>query len=723
MWSAVAPVDLESPAPSARSKHSATLIGENVYLLGGRNGNLPTKDFWKYNMISGKWNLLQPCGDKLPSLQEHSAVAHKDRIYVFGGEVGFSAGTETPLWCYDIKNNSWRKIRAKKGVATPRGRRGHSALVHRETMLVYGGYQDLRGSCSELWAFHFETESWHLLSTSPPKPTNNMDLLPPPRHKHSAIIHDDSMWVYGGMTDLQERGDLWRWDTISKKWSLIKSKINPGPLHSHAVCRLPSSMLLFGGERNGHPTNELWKFNFSVETWEKISVSGTKPQPRSESVAFAISELSLHESVNYLDKTRVRSRTCISADRSNRHSSYLPNNRVAPCEKTYIFQPSQANYTDGSELHQIASEDKPMRGFLQEITKISQISRLNSKCSYTVLAGCTTDSTESLLKQHATPPNFEETDSDITPRSTMVKSKSAYVIKKKYQIDNDEQKEVERRRNDLTKKITREPISVPNFSALTLPTPALTPVEATKLVYLDTDDENEIMNDSYPNDTIQVGKRASLSFNNPPKRGESYNSHLGYADNPLYQHMMKLQNEQENVSSTSDYASIETMNRLSSASNYSVKTNHDENQKNREKDGPFGFCNPNYMGPDIKHVAKLLTHQSSLGVQSSEEDLLELQEYNGVINRNTKVLYRSSLRNHPSNFPALDNVRPKDSKRRAHSAGRAERIRVEKTMSDETDFDRILDYVPLYVYIIGGKEHGQVTIFQRPISIWKLKLF
>ncbi|KAJ3642295.1 hypothetical protein Zmor_025095 [Zophobas morio] len=305
----------------------------------------------------------------------------------------------------------------------------------------------------------------------------------------------------------------------------------------------------------------------------------------------------------------------------------------------------------------------------------------------------------------------------------MVKSKSAYVIKKKYQIDNDEQKEVERRRNDLTKKITREPISVPNFSALTLPTPALTPVEATKLVYLDTDDENEIMNDSYPNDTIQVGKRASLSFNNPPKRGESYNSHLGYADNPLYQHMMKLQNEQENVSSTSDYASIETMNRLSSASNYSVKTNHDENQKNREKDGPFGFCNPNYMGPDIKHVAKLLTHQSSLGVQSSEEDLLELQEYNGVINRNTKVLYRSSLRNHPSNFPALDNVRPKDSKRRAHSAGRAERIRVEKTMSDETDFDRILDYVPLYVYIIGGKEHGQVTIFQRPISIWKLKLF
>lgn len=37
----------------------------------------------------------------------------------------------------------------------PRGRRGHSALVHRGAMLLYGGYRDLRGSSNELWAFHF----------------------------------------------------------------------------------------------------------------------------------------------------------------------------------------------------------------------------------------------------------------------------------------------------------------------------------------------------------------------------------------------------------------------------------------------------------------------------------------------------------------------------------------------------------------------------------------
>lgn len=50
MWSIVTPCDGDSPAPSARSKHSATLLGDHVYILGGRNGNVPMKDFWKYNL-------------------------------------------------------------------------------------------------------------------------------------------------------------------------------------------------------------------------------------------------------------------------------------------------------------------------------------------------------------------------------------------------------------------------------------------------------------------------------------------------------------------------------------------------------------------------------------------------------------------------------------------------------------------------------------------------
>ena len=36
--------------PGSRSKHASILHGQYLYLLGGRNGNVPLKDFWRYNI-------------------------------------------------------------------------------------------------------------------------------------------------------------------------------------------------------------------------------------------------------------------------------------------------------------------------------------------------------------------------------------------------------------------------------------------------------------------------------------------------------------------------------------------------------------------------------------------------------------------------------------------------------------------------------------------------
>ena len=54
-----------------------------------------------------------------------------------------------------LQKNEWKKFQAPKGVVTPKGRRSHTATVFQDSLYVYGGYQDLKGSTSELWAFHF----------------------------------------------------------------------------------------------------------------------------------------------------------------------------------------------------------------------------------------------------------------------------------------------------------------------------------------------------------------------------------------------------------------------------------------------------------------------------------------------------------------------------------------------------------------------------------------
>ena len=88
---------------------------------------------------------------------------------------------------------------------TPKGRRGHTAIVFEDSMYIYGGYQDLRGSSSELWAFHFPSQTWHYVSQG-----GAADC--PPRHHHSAIVHDSAMWIFGGMSDLLEMSDCWKFD-------------------------------------------------------------------------------------------------------------------------------------------------------------------------------------------------------------------------------------------------------------------------------------------------------------------------------------------------------------------------------------------------------------------------------------------------------------------------------------------------------------------------------
>ncbi|XP_021939507.1 uncharacterized protein LOC110839536 isoform X2 [Zootermopsis nevadensis] len=957
MWSAVTPTP-DGPAPSSRSKHSATLLGSNVYLLGGRNGNLPLKDLWRYSLAESRWEQLQPSGDRPPCLQEHSAVAYKENIYVFGGEVGFSAGTETPLWVYQIKGNCWRKVRAQKGVAVPRGRRGHTALVHQGAMLMYGGYQDLRGSSNELWGFHFDTESWHLLSSSssgitcgrPSGTGGSHGDLPPARHKHSAILHDDAMWVYGGMTDLQERADFWRWDTVAKLWSCIKAKPGPGALHSHAACKLPSSMLMFGGERDGHPTNELWRFHFGTETWERLQIQGPRPQPRAESVALAVSELLLQDSFffqNQFGDTALvtssgissassygvrshRSRGGGSVDRCTnlnpRHSSYHPNNRVSPCERKYVFRPTCGNYVDGSSTNgnSISQEQdygarrcysgqqssvgastpsgqaQAANSFFREISKLSQInlSRLtHHKCSYSVLSSSSyDDSTESLLHHQCS--GSEGGDQGTPSKSTMVKSQSANIISRRRQQElssvtspgpTDEFQESEsavvapikhhsgcskglpsvRRKvsampagDRKCRPMPRDPISVPNFGAISsLPTPVLTPIEVTQLVFVDTDDENEtedvfasqgsphfseghiIHVQPLPSSNVNLRDFAVLHQqfqphleDNSQRQSSSHGSHLlatrdTTVSAPLYQNVGKtsgipksasvrfregqfvteLEEMSDETVSTSDYASIETVNRIASASSYIMcnKASPVDNQflpyqqnaehgmgkfggksngkaKTPNRDGPFGFCNPNYLGPDIQtilasagqrkswHVttptsndndssdppnkhhfqtyARLLNSPPdsvledasgrSISRQFYQEELMELQSLDYSCSQSPSQATTPGgqtpnvsicMERAPPQFLALSSPYSTNSmgvekrkKSRASSASRAEK----QMFGHGQEHENVEDIscfgtepsVPLYMFVLGGKEQGQVTVFKRPVSVWKLQL-
>lgn len=87
-------------------------------------------------------------------------------------------------------------------------------------------------------------------------------------------------------------------------------------------------------------------------------------------------------------------------------------------------------------------------------------------------------------------------DSEVVEPSTgMVKSRSANTLARRRQKPPETTyKNVDTNNcNNATgdSGMTRDPISVPNFRALTLPTPILTPVEAARLVFVDPDENSD----------------------------------------------------------------------------------------------------------------------------------------------------------------------------------------------------------------------------------------
>ena len=129
-----------------------------------------------------------------------------------------------------------------------------------------------------------DTNTWRMIHGN--KANKSSEVVPPGRHSHTSVVFDQAMWVYGGMTDLTERSDLWKLDLgiffcvckkyvnsnlnhflhikkVTLQWSSVKCKpAGPGPLHGHSAVRVRSHMLVIGGEKQGNLSDEVWRFHF-----------------------------------------------------------------------------------------------------------------------------------------------------------------------------------------------------------------------------------------------------------------------------------------------------------------------------------------------------------------------------------------------------------------------------------------------------------------------------
>ncbi|CAG0886499.1 unnamed protein product [Darwinula stevensoni] len=845
MWESVEGKAEGVKVPCARCKHAATWYDGAVYLLGGRNNNnLPLKDLWTYNLDKKEWKELVGEGEAPGCLQEHSLVAYKGRLYVFGGEVGFSSSDETPLWSYDIKASGsklyegcldvtagsspqtlvvwkpllsrfrspdilgplgkcrqlefdtlltivrafssrldaeergtwmgvlmlhrklncrlesfhvivhavaacarWRKHSGRQGKKgsgkgkgkaerRPTGRRGHTANVYDKAMYICGGYQDLRGSSMDIWRYLFEEDRWEeVLVTKGEAAT-----APSPRHSHTAVVYDSYLWILGGMTNLVEKDDLWKLDLTCMRWSQVKGKTGPGPLHSHSAIKVLSSMLVYGGIRLGQPSSELWAFHFGTETWDRIHPGGDeKPLPRSHATVIFPYTSTSDEGREVVGYDPDLANVTAIFDTYNKDlqpvehfvHTHCKHREPAGQARLYMFHNQSLSLEENEEDEEDNEEDRWYRDFKakrmdgatgKRVSRVESFSSASqnlrffkdlSRISQMSLSRITADRSYSALGD-------EDGDQLSLTSSLMSKSISMNGFA------------------SWRRSLPHEPNSVPSLSDIVgqMGTKGA-PREPSLSLYSPTESYNSHQHVPIAGYTVRNGQPTQLINVEPCMTQTSFEQFTQMK--PARTDMVKHGNNEDGFlidldilrreEPTSDYASVET---------------------DSDRSNTFGFDNPNYIGPESSvfyrrrrqnaegenrtsrprngacasvsssvrraphaELDEFTSHQNIFGIDamSHHEDDLTSHNYSMEMHDLTSITSTELERELTRMYQGRPGTGPSDIP-----------IQTSPHTFSSSKMTPLPIMEPTVVYVIGGKDTGQVVAFRRPIALWKLDL-
>ncbi|XP_029993907.1 host cell factor 1-like isoform X3 [Sphaeramia orbicularis] len=280
------------PVPRPRHGHRAVAIKELMVVFGGGNEGI-VDELHVYNTATNQWFIPAVRGDVPPGCAAYGFVCDGTRLLVFGGMVEYGKYSND-LYELQASRWEWKRLKAKapKNGPPPCPRLGHSFSLIGSRCYLFGGLandsEDPKNNIprylNDLYCLELRPGSsvvgWDIPSTSGPPP--------PPRESHTAVVTSgrsgNRLIIYGGMSGCR-LGDLWVLDIDSLTWnkpSIIGTAPLPRSLHSATT--INNKMYVFGGwvplvmddvkvathEKEWKCTNTLACLNLDSMCWETV---------------------------------------------------------------------------------------------------------------------------------------------------------------------------------------------------------------------------------------------------------------------------------------------------------------------------------------------------------------------------------------------------------------------------------------------------------------------
>nr|XP_055025248.1 LOW QUALITY PROTEIN: host cell factor 1b [Misgurnus anguillicaudatus] len=282
------------PVPRPRHGHRAVAIKELMVVFGGGNEGI-VDELHVYNTATNQWFIPAVRGDIPPGCAAYGFVCDGTRLLVFGGMVEYGKYSND---LYELQASRWEwkrlKPKAPKNGPPPCPRLGHSFSLVGNKCYLFGGLandsEDPKNNIprylNDLYTLELRPGSniagWDIPIT--------YGVLPPPRESHTAVVYTEKtskksrLIIYGGMSGCR-LGDLWTLDIDTLTWNKPTiSGTAPLPRSLHSATTITNKMFVFGGwvplvmddvkvathEKEWKCTNTLACLNLDTMCWETI---------------------------------------------------------------------------------------------------------------------------------------------------------------------------------------------------------------------------------------------------------------------------------------------------------------------------------------------------------------------------------------------------------------------------------------------------------------------
>ncbi|RKP08787.1 hypothetical protein THASP1DRAFT_29433, partial [Thamnocephalis sphaerospora] len=239
--------------PTARWGHSAALLNNNLYIVGGRSGNN---------------------GSTSPLASEH---------FVLSMDVSQPFDTKFPPWMLvDTPGNKPDPM--MDGVVEVDTKNGR--------LILFGGLGAQTSQSNAVWTLRPTSRSWS-------SDSNGNGPTPRRGNAGSASVNND-LYVYGGVSsDSSARtdkfNDLYSLDKSSLTWTNHKKATgNNSAPYQHTLSYVPGRKLLVSiggtGDNNLVPMDQINWYNLEQDVWGTDTARGDIPSPRREHSAVVAGE-------------------------------------------------------------------------------------------------------------------------------------------------------------------------------------------------------------------------------------------------------------------------------------------------------------------------------------------------------------------------------------------------------------------------------------------------